>query len=132
MMAEAAKTLLIVDDIEGVRRELGLLLEDEGYIALTAANGHLALKMLAGSRIDLVVTDILMPEMDGIELISGIKELDPHMPIIAITGGGELARRGAGIDLLKIAEGLGANYVLRKPFECEAFLEVIDTALAAG
>lgn len=128
-MVEPVQTILIVDDVEGVRRELCFLLEDEGYQTLSAANGEEALRQLEAHPVDLVVTDILMPEMDGIELITALRDTQTQTPIIAITGGGGLALRGANLDLLQIAERLGAHFVLRKPFQSETLLGLVEQAL---
>ena len=132
MMTDSAQTVLIVDDVEGVRRELRFLLEDEGYVTISASNGHEALSLLARRDVNLVLTDILMPEMDGVELISAIKQMRPKLPIVAITGGGGLALRGARLDLLEIAQRLGASRALRKPFRYEALMDAVNGALAAS
>jgi len=84
------ETLLLVDDEEGIRRFLGLCLLDLGYEVITAANGSEALEQFSLHRPAIVLTDIKMPVMDGIELLKRIKELSPDTEVVIITGHGDL------------------------------------------
>ena len=84
----ASERILIVDDEEGMRRLLGRVLSREGYETTTVASGAEALQHVARERFDLVVTDIKMPEMDGLELLAELKEYEPSLPIIVMTAYG--------------------------------------------
>jgi signal transduction histidine kinase len=85
-----AQCILLVDDEDGIRKVLGISLEDGGYNVLTAANGEQALRIFEESRPPIVLTDIKMPGMDGIELLKKIKEESPDTEVIMITGHGEM------------------------------------------
>ncbi|MCU0571561.1 MAG: response regulator [Syntrophobacteraceae bacterium] len=82
--------ILLVDDEEGIRRVLAITLEDEGYEVLTAENGETALKLFENALPRLVLTDIKMPGMDGVELLQLIKERSPDTEVIMMTGHGDL------------------------------------------
>ena len=86
----ASERILIVDDEEGMRRLLGRILTREGYDTTTAANGADALRLVASERFDLVVTDIKMPEMDGLQLLQEIRQYEPSLPVIVITAYGTI------------------------------------------
>jgi len=84
------KTILLVDDEEGIRKVLGISLSDKGYKVVAAENGNEALQIFRKIRPAVVITDIKMPEMDGIELLRLIKQEDPDTEVIMITGHGDL------------------------------------------
>jgi signal transduction histidine kinase len=84
------KTILLVDDEEGIRKVLGIALADKGYEVEIAENGKAALQIFRKVRPSVVITDIKMPEMDGIELLRLIKQEDPDTEVIMITGHGDL------------------------------------------
>jgi signal transduction histidine kinase len=84
------KTILIVDDEEGIRKVLGIALSDMGYEVLTAENGAAALRVFKAARPPIVLTDIKMPEMDGIELLRRLKQMRPETEVIMITGHGDM------------------------------------------
>lgn len=84
------KKLLLADDEEGIRRVLGISLEDSGYDVVTAENGEEALALFRRLRPHIVMTDIKMPGMDGIELLQKIKQEDPDTEVIMITGHGDM------------------------------------------
>ena len=84
------KTILLVDDEAGIRRVLGIALSDMGYRVFTAENGVEALKIFKKARPLIVLTDIKMPEMDGIELLRHIKRSSPDTEVILITGHGDM------------------------------------------
>ncbi len=92
MMTSVSKTnkILLVDDEEDIREVLGITLEDMGYEVFTAENGHKALKLFECNTFPLVLTDIKMPGMDGIELLKKIKTISPLTEIIMITGHGDM------------------------------------------
>jgi len=84
------KSILLVDDEEGIRKVLGISLTDMGYHVITAANGRQALGIFKKVRPAIVLTDIKMPEMDGIELLRRVKEHNPDTEVIMITGHGDM------------------------------------------
>ncbi|MGD9235424.1 MAG: response regulator, partial [Desulfobacterales bacterium] len=84
------KSILLVDDEQGIRKVLGIALSDMGYQVYTAENGAEALQIFEEKRPPIVLTDIKMPEMDGIELLRRIKERSPDTEVIMITGHGDM------------------------------------------
>jgi signal transduction histidine kinase len=84
------KSILLVDDEEGIRKVLGILLADMGYRVHTAATGTEALRVFEKLRPAIVLTDIKMPEMDGIELLRHLKQISPGTEVIMITGHGDM------------------------------------------
>ena len=119
-------TILVIDDEKAVRDTMRRLLERHGHEVLDAANGREALRTTA--PYDLVITDINMPEMDGIEVIMALTDRRPGLPVIAISGGGRLPKD----LLLSSADMLGAVTTLSKPFDLTELLDAVDQALAAG
>lgn len=119
--------ILLVDDDDGVRRFLKRALELQDHRVTTARNGAEALKLYqAGAPSDVVITDIVMPDHDGIGLIAKLRRASPKQPILAISGGGSRLSSGT---LLEIAEGFGVH-VLAKPFSLAEFQKAIDEVLA--
>ena len=110
------ETVLLVDDEEGIRTVLSVAITDAGYTVVTAENGAQALDILESSSIPLIVTDIKMPGMDGLELLQRIKRDWPDSEVIMITGHGDVA---SAIKSLR----LGAADFITKPFYDDA-LEV--------
>jgi CheY-like chemotaxis protein len=118
--------ILVVDDNDQMRALLRMLLEQAGHEVLDAANGKLALNLLKTERADLIITDIIMPEMEGIDLIMAIRSVDPRVKIIAISGGGKIDPRLC----LNMADKLGADRILQKPFGKSAILSLVAELLA--
>ena len=112
---DKAATVLIVDDDAQVRCFLGKLLDIEGYRVLEASNGKEAQARCQESAIDLVITDLVMPEQEGLETIHVIRRHWPQVPVIAISG-------AFGGTYLVLAKKLGADSVFRKPFEPDEIL----------
>ncbi|EEE45996.2 response regulator [Roseibium alexandrii] len=106
--------ILVVDDVEGVRRSIAAGLKRAGHTVDEADSGVSALSTLRSVKPDLVITDMLMPEMDGLDLIDEIKSgsAGPY-PVLAISGGGSFVSTG---DALKVAETT-ADGILEKPFD---------------
>jgi CheY-like chemotaxis protein len=117
-------SILIVDDQSQIRGFARQILERAGYTVREAANGRQAMDEALSAHIDLVVTDICMPDMDGIELIRKLKSSYPQMGIIAISG----AFQGR---FLKVADLLGVKAVLQKPFTSDALLDAVRSAAPA-
>jgi DNA-binding NtrC family response regulator len=118
--------ILVIDDDPSVRDVISRVLEDEGHTVAQASEGKVAMVAFAASRFDLVITDINMPEMDGIEVIMALSERRPGLPIIAISGGGRLPKD----LLLTSADMLGAVTTLAKPFDVPDMIAAVERALA--
>jgi DNA-binding response OmpR family regulator len=115
------RKVLVIDDDPAARMTVRAILEDEGYSVTCAEDGRRGLEAFRKLRPDLVVTDIVMPEKEGIETILELRSIWPKGPIIAISGGG----RTGNIDYLRLAQGMGANAVLMKPFDPAELLTCI-------
>jgi CheY-like chemotaxis protein len=118
--------ILIIDDDELYRAIICKALRAEGYETFVSPDGQSAMNSYKDLKFDLVITDIFMPEKDGIEVIEEIKEVHPHMKVVAISGN---AAAGHG-TFLELAQTCGADAVLEKPFTPEQLLEKIQ-ALAS-
>ena len=120
-----ACSILVVDDEPGIRELLCLMLEAAGHTVTAAEDGLEAPKVLASREIDVVITDLLMPERDGLEFITEIRKKFPKVKIVAMSGGGHIARD----SYLRIAKNFGAHVLLEKPFSQAGVLEAVETAL---
>jgi DNA-binding response OmpR family regulator len=116
--ARAAPKVLVIDDDACIRQLIAFSLTRQGFSVSTAENGRVGLKMFASEQPDLVITDILMPDMEGIETILALKAGATPPKVIAISGGGRLVGR----DFLKWATNLGADEILPKPFRMSALV----------
>ena len=112
MTAPLPQHLLLVDDDASLRSILRRGLEKSGYEVREAGEGGAALKLLASAPADLVITDLVMPDMEGIALILSLRKSHPKLPVIAMSGGGRMRPEG----YLEIARGCGAARILAKPF----------------
>jgi CheY-like chemotaxis protein len=119
--------VLIIDDDEQVRALLHEILDRAGYEVTEAANGLEGLNLYRAGPVDLVITDLLMPEKEGVETIVELRREFPDARIIAMSGGG----RNAGRDYLSIAAQLGAGATMAKPFSRQEVLNAIRDVLAA-
>jgi CheY-like chemotaxis protein len=115
--------ILVIEDNVDLRDYLRLALETQGYQVLTARNGEEALGYLNGHPVDVVLTDIFMPEMDGIETIAALRKLFPDIRVIAMSG-------RPGVDYLTVARELGVTRTLRKPFDIEELLAALGEGAA--
>jgi CheY-like chemotaxis protein len=120
-----ATRVLVVDDNADARLTLQMLLEAEGYRVETAANGREALRVQREHPSQILITDLYMPEADGLETMQRFHNDYPGMPVIVMSGGGVDARLQT--DHLTVARELGAR-TLRKPFTGEELLEVLRSA----
>jgi len=117
--------ILIVDDDDDLRESLVRALGKFGHETCGAGSGHEAMAALRAEPLDLVVTDINMPDMDGIEVINELSAAHPTVPVVAMSGGGRLPTE----LLLGSADLLGAVETIEKPFELSVLLETISRAL---
>ena len=117
------ETILIVDDEKNYPLILSAVLDDEGFETYTANNGIDALDILENTDIDLVLTDMKMPGMDGIELLENIKKKNPHMPVIMMTAHGT-------VDKAVEAMQKGAYSYIRKPFDNEKLIVYVNKAIS--
>ncbi|KMK07668.1 two-component system response regulator GlrR [Pluralibacter gergoviae] len=115
--------LLLVDDDPGLLKLLGLRLTSEGFRVTTAESGHKALRLLAREKIDLVISDLRMDEMDGLQLFAEIQKVQPGMPVIILTAHGSIPEAVS-------ATQQGVFSFLTKPVDKDALYKAIDEALA--
>lgn len=120
--------ILVIDDETLLVRSLAIILTKAGHTVVTADNGKAGLEMFARESPDLVITDIIMPVMEGIEAIQELRALNAKVPIIAVSGGG----RTKNLEFLRIAEKLGANAAIGKPFSKEQLLEAVAKCLGVA
>jgi DNA-binding response OmpR family regulator len=120
--------ILIIDDDDSIRTMLRLTLAHFGHTVIEARSGRDGLDLFRRGGADLVITDIVMPETDGLEVVMDLRRKHPAVKIIAISGGG----RGSAADYLHTAELIGAAKVLAKPFSNEVLMAAIDELLPGG
>jgi DNA-binding response OmpR family regulator len=118
--------ILIIDDDSDLRTMMQEALLAEGYRVLVAADGEQGIALQRKHPASLLITDIFMPNKEGIETIRDFRAEFPNVPIIAMSGGGRLKRRGSA---LLTAKALGATVILRKPFEMSDLLRSVAAAL---
>ncbi len=114
--------ILVVDDDDMMRSFIKELLHINNFIVSEAANGKSGLKAFRDNTPDLVITDIIMPEMEGISFIRALRESNKDVPIIAMTGN----VHGRMEEYLSLSSKIGADAVLRKPVKSSEFLQAIN------
>ena len=119
--------ILLAEDDESMRTYICRALERAGYSVTAVDRGTAALPLVATGEFDLLLTDIVMPEKEGLETILSIRRT-MTIPIIAISGGG----RNLPMNYLKAAAKFGANYAFTKPIDRKAFLAAVDETLSKG
>ncbi|HKT18215.1 MAG TPA: response regulator [Stellaceae bacterium] len=122
------KKILIIDDNDAVRSTMARILDLAGYETVTAGDGNEGLARMRAERPDLIITDIIMPEKEGIETIRSILAEQPDAKIVAVSGGG----RHGTLDFLSAARKLGAAEVLQKPFEPDELVTSVARCLDAA
>lgn len=120
--------ILLIDDHEQVREMLGELLDSAGYEVTKAADGAEGLRLFRAHPVDLVITDVIMPETEGLEVISEVKQMAPSTKVIAVSGGGY----NNNMSYLTIAERMGADKTISKPFKIELFLSTVKELVGPG
>lgn len=116
-------TILVIDDEDSILEILKDILEDEGYTVFTAADGYEGLACLGSNSVDMVFLDVWLPNMGGIEVLEKIKETDPDIPVVIISG-------HASIDMAVKAVKLGAFDFLEKPLSLDKVVTLANNALA--
>jgi len=120
------KRILVIDDDWQMREMMHQALERAGYGVVDAANGKIGMNIQRQEPVDLVITDLIMPEKEGIETIRELRRDFPGLKIIAISGGGR-----AGADgYLSVAKTIGADRTLSKPFDLKQILDTVGELLS--
>ena len=120
--------ILIIEDDDSLRYMLRLSLEVTGHTVAEARDGKEGLKLYAREPAELVITDLIMPEKEGIETIIELRKKNPGLKIIAISGGGGKPAE----NYLKIAKRVGAGFVLPKPFSTDELQSAVNGMLAGA
>ena len=118
--------ILLIDDDPAVRQVMSDMLRLEGHDVTLAENGKVAAECVKAARFDLVITDLIMPEKEGLETIAEFRRNFAEIPIIAISGGGRLGPN----DYLETARFIGANATLAKPFARTDLIDTVESLLA--
>ena len=117
--------ILVVDDEESIRDLLRLVLTGEGYSVVTANDGEEAIEHLEAQRFDLVITDLVMPTVNGVEVLRAAKRIDPNYPVIVITG-------YPSVETVTELVRLGAGDYLTKPFNVDVVIVTVAKLLEMG
>jgi CheY-like chemotaxis protein len=124
--------ILIVDDDSAVQATIKLLLERAGHSVVAAGDGREGLSLFEAGDFDLLLLDIFMPGMDGLEMMRLVHQQQPLVPIIVISGRPIVSDAGSGPDFLTMATKLGAISALQKPFKPAALLAALTGCLEAA
>ena len=119
--------ILIVDDDPMIRNMLITAFSSEDYDVIDAANGKAAIRIFRSEDVDVVITDLIMPDMEGLETIRELRKIKPDAKIIAFSGGGSLSPDG----YLKIASSMGAQYTFQKPISIKELKEAVKKLLSS-
>jgi DNA-binding NtrC family response regulator len=123
---DGAKKILVIDDEEKILDVLECALQSEGYEVRCAGNGKEGMKLLQSEPFDLIVSDIIMPEMDGFELVRGLQKESFTTPVLIMSGG---STRLSPDALLEMARMFSARRTLMKPFKIDQFLTAVREIL---
>ena len=118
-------SILVVDDDTSVLDVMSEMLRLEGHEVTVAENGKVAVECVDDQAFDLVITDLIMPEKEGLETIADIRRGFTELPIIAISGGGRIGPN----DYLETARFIGANVTLAKPFARQELIAAVDSLI---
>ena len=124
--------ILVVDDDTAVLGAIKLVLERDGHEVVLAGSGRVGVSAVESNVFDVVICDIFMPGMDGIETIHAFRKTNPHMPVIAMSGFMFRDSHAPAPDFLTLATKLGAAYSLRKPFRPQELLKAVRECTANG
>jgi CheY-like chemotaxis protein len=118
--------ILVIDDEAPIRDIMRQTLERAGHEVADAGDGRQGMVQLRKQPVDLVITDILMPEQEGIETIRMLRKEFPQVKILAISGGGKTGK----LNVLPVAQTFGAHRTLAKPFERKDLLDAVSTLVS--
>ena len=124
----SGRRILVIDDDDLVRETVRSILESAGFQVVGAADGRQGTRLYRSDPVDLVITDILMPVMEGFETIRELRKIDANAKIIAVSGGG----RTSATDFLGMAKKLGADRVIAKPFRPADLIDAVLAVLGEG
>jgi len=119
------KKILVVDDEEAIRKMVRVILGDDLYEFAEAGNGVAAQDLLGKQSFDLIISDVIMPDCDGIELVMAVRQKLPNIKVIVMSGGG----RVRASHYLDLAEKLGATRVFEKPFDTMGLRQAVKEML---
>ena len=122
-------SVVVVDDVLEIQQLVSHWLIGIGCKVACASSGEEVIRLLRTHHFDVVITDVIMPEGDGLEVISEAKRVMPAARLLAISGGGN---HFAAQDCLRFAKGLGAHAVLLKPFNRDQMLAAVNQLIAGG
>ena len=120
--------ILVIDDEEAVRSALCMALTVLGHTVFGASDGKMGLEMVREHSPEVVITDLVMPETEGLEVVMTLRGSNPNLKIIAISGGG----RQGSTDNLRMAKYLGASHVIPKPMTIAQLKAVLDEMNVLG
>ena len=118
--------ILVIDDNTSMREAVCEMLQQAGYDTISVESGRQAAQIHRSDPVDLIITDLFMPDTDGLEIIYQFRHEFPNVKIIAVSGGGS---RGL-VELLSVAKKMGAQRALMKPFSWEDLLAAVQELLA--
>lgn len=121
-------SILVVEDDAALRQLFERMLVRDGHEVTMAADGAKALKLIETTVFDVVITDLIMPEMEGLSLLRELRKNKSPLKVIAMSGGG----RGSAADYLDMAKMLGAAATLPKPFTQKELTDVIELVIGKG
>ncbi len=127
-MPHTKATILLVEDEELLRAGVQEVLEIQGYNVISAPDGEQALACLAAQTIDLIITDLVMPKMDGVDFVKQLRTIKPDLPVIVVSGSTRNIMQRYGIDSIQVP---GANASLPKPFKSVDLIEQVRQLLAS-
>lgn len=119
------RRILIVDDDKAIRFTVEYMLAAAGYEIASAPDGEEAMRLIKEFGPDLVITDLVMPKMDGLEMIAQLKGCRPDVVVVAMSGGARLDNT----NVLEAAQSAGADYVIAKPFDASDLYRVVGHSL---
>jgi CheY-like chemotaxis protein len=124
--------VLVIDDEEEVRRVVEVMLKNAGHDAVLAVDGNDALRQFRQEHFELVICDVFMPHKEGIETLKELRQLDPVVPIIMMSGRAPTAYFWGAThkDYLAMAEALGATRTIEKPFRYSQLIRLVHECLA--
>lgn len=122
------KRILFIDDNEPFRVSFSRILERVGYAVQQAGDGREGLRLYQADPPDLVICDLIMPDVEGLETMRGIHQINKEARILAISGGG----RVNPLDYLKVAQMMGAVETLAKPFSSEELIQAVEKLIGTG